>query len=62
MLAVEPPSSCLSEARRFVYVLPCLIEDWLKFGFSRDPLQCVRAPHCRSFEYFDLAHELFDRS
>lgn len=38
----------------FVYVVPCLFEDQLKLGFSRDPLDRLQALHRRYFEVFDL--------
>ena len=38
----------------FLYVLPCLGEDLLKLGFSRDPLARARALHGRYFEFFDI--------
>jgi hypothetical protein len=38
----------------FVYVLPCLGEDLLKLGMSRDPLGRFQALHPRWFDYFDL--------
>ncbi len=41
-------------ARCFVYVLPCAVEDHLKLGFSRDPLDRFQALHRRYFEVFDL--------
>lgn len=47
------PSS-LSEGRCFVYVLPCVIEDLLKLGFSRDPVGRLQTLHRRYFELFDL--------
>jgi len=40
--------------RAYCYVLPCCGEDILKLGFSRDPLQRMRALHGRWFEFFDL--------
>lgn len=52
----EPPypfASTSSAARAFVYVLPCHGEDWLKLGFSRDPLARMQALHPRFFEFFD---------
>lgn len=50
----RPPSNRLSDACSFACVLPYLIEDWLKLGFSRDPMQRVLAMHRRWFEFFDL--------
>lgn len=38
----------------FVYVLPCLGEDRLKLGMSRDPLDRLQALHPRWFDFFDL--------
>jgi hypothetical protein len=38
----------------FVYVLPCLGEDLLKLGMSRDPLGRFQALHPRWFDFFDL--------
>jgi hypothetical protein len=38
----------------FVYVLPCLGEDLLKLGMSRDPLDRIQTQHPRWFELFDL--------
>lgn len=38
----------------FVYVLPCLGEDLLKLGMSRDPLDRARSLHPRWFDFFDL--------
>jgi hypothetical protein len=38
----------------FVYVLPCLGEDRLKLGMSRDPLVRVQALQGRWFDFFDL--------
>jgi len=40
--------------RAYCYVLPCCGEDILKLGFSRDPLQRMRALNRRWFEFFDL--------
>ncbi len=34
-------------------MLPCVGEDWLKLGFSRDPLTRMQALHPRFFEFFD---------
>lgn len=53
---LEPPypfASTSSAARAFVYVLPCHGEDWLKLGFSRDPLARMQALHPRFYEFFD---------
>lgn len=38
----------------YVYVLPCVVEDFLKLGFSRDPAARFDAFHARYFEVFDL--------
>lgn len=38
----------------YVYVLPCVVEDFLKLGFSRDPAARFDAFHPRYFEVFDL--------
>jgi hypothetical protein len=38
----------------FVYVLPCLGEDLLKLGMSRDPFDRFQSLHSRWFEFFDL--------
>jgi hypothetical protein len=38
----------------FVYVLPCLGEDLLKLGMSRDPLARCQSLHPRWFDFFDL--------
>jgi hypothetical protein len=38
----------------FVYVLPCLGEDLLKLGMSRDPLSRFQALQPRWFDFFDL--------
>jgi hypothetical protein len=43
-----------SQARSYVYVLPCVGEDLLKVGFSRDPLQRMQTLHARWFEFFDI--------
>jgi hypothetical protein len=40
----------------FVYVLPCLGEDLLKLGMSRDPLDRFQTLHPRWFDFFDLDH------
>lgn len=52
----DPPypfASTSSAARAFLYVLPCHGEDWLKLGFSRDPLTRMQSLHPRFFEFFD---------
>lgn len=38
----------------FVYVLPCMGEDLLKLGMSRDPLGRFQSLHPRWFDFFDL--------
>lgn len=43
-----------SEGLSYVYVLPCVCEDLLKLGFSRDPLARMQALHPRYYEFFDL--------
>jgi T5orf172 domain. len=43
-----------STGRTYVYVLPCLGEDLLKVGFTRDPLQRFCTLHRRFFAFFDL--------
>jgi hypothetical protein len=50
----NPVPRFASRGRAFVYVLPCRDEDLLKIGFSRDPLQRMRALHRRFFDFFDL--------
>ena len=50
----SPVPRFASRGRAFVYVLPCRDEDLLKIGFSRDPLQRMRALHRRFFDFFDL--------
>lgn len=47
-----------SRGRTFVYVLPCREQDLLKVGYSRDPLQRLRALHRRFFDVFDLERAL----
>ncbi len=47
-------SSVLSQGRCYVYVLPCVYEDILKLGFSRDPVGRLQALHRRYFDFFDL--------
>ena len=41
-----------------LYVLPCVGEDLLKLGFSRDPLARMQQLHPRWFEFFDLDRAL----
>src|SRR6187549_206059 len=43
-----------ASGRSFVYVLPCLGEDLLKLGMSRDPLDRFQNLHRRWFDFFDL--------
>lgn len=43
-----------SSGPSFVYVIPCLGEDLLKLGMSRDPLDRIRTLHPRWFDAFDL--------
>ena len=38
----------------FVYVFPCLGEDLLKLGMSRDPLDRIQSLHPRWFDFFDI--------
>jgi len=38
----------------FLYVIPCLGEDLLKLGMSRDPLDRFQTLHPRWFDFFDL--------
>jgi hypothetical protein len=38
----------------FLYVLPCVAEDLLKLGLSRDPLDRLQTLHPRWFDFFDL--------
>jgi len=47
-------TSLIGEGLCFVYVLPCVWEDLLKLGFSRDPLARAQSLHPRWFEFFDL--------
>lgn len=43
-----------SSGPSFVYVIPCLGEDLLKLGMSRDPLERFQTLHPRWFDFFDL--------
>ena len=43
-----------ASGRSFVYVIPCLGEDLLKLGMSRDPLGRFQSLHPRWFNFFDL--------
>jgi hypothetical protein len=54
ILAADFGSSTLSEGQCFVYVFPCVWEDLLKLGFSRDPLSRLQSLHRRWFEFFDI--------
>lgn len=38
----------------YVYIMPCVVEDFLKLGFSRDPAARIHAFQPRYFEVFDL--------
>ncbi len=42
-----------------VYVLPHRAEEFLKLGFSRDPLQRMQNLHRRYFDFFDFDRALF---
>ena len=57
MTPVDPrdPASIrsLSRGRCYLYVAPCINEDLLKLGFSRDPLERLQSLHRRWFELFD---------
>lgn len=52
--AVDRRTRLSSRGTAFVYVLPCAHDAILKLGFSRDPLQRMRALNTRYFEFFDL--------
>jgi hypothetical protein len=54
----DPAGRTASRGACFVYVAPCAYEDLLKLGFSRDPLDRLRALHPRYFEVFDLERAL----
>lgn len=43
-----------SRGLSYLYVVPLVVEDQLKLGFSRDPLQRLASLHARWFEVFDL--------
>lgn len=43
-----------SRGTAWLYVLPCVWEDLLKLGISRDPLARMQTLHARYFEFFDL--------
>lgn len=49
-----PPWRTVPRGRSFAYLLPARDEDVAKIGFSRDPLQRMRALHARYFDFFDL--------
>lgn len=51
-------TGCLGDGCSFVYVLPYADEDWLKLGFSTNPLSRFQAFHRRWFEVFDLQRAL----
>ncbi len=58
------PWRTVARGRSFTYLLPARDEDLAKFGFSRDPMQRMRALHVRWFEFFDLERGVlveFDR-
>lgn len=44
----------MSQGRCYLYVFPCAYEDFLKLGFSRDPLSRLQALHPRYYEVFDI--------
>lgn len=48
MVYILTPMAC------YVYVLPCVVEDFLKLGFSRNPAARFDAFHPRYFDVFDL--------
>lgn len=50
----NPSGRTPSRGRCFLYVLPCVFEDQLKLGFSRNPLDRLQTLHRRYFEVFDL--------
>jgi hypothetical protein len=54
----QPRPRLISQGRAFVYVLPCVFEDILKVGFSRDPVARLQTLHRRYFEFFDLESAL----
>lgn len=43
-----------SSGPSFVYVIPCIGEDILKLGMSRDPLERFQTLHPRYFDFFDF--------
>ena len=42
-----------------VYILPHRVEEFLKLGFSRDPLRRMQSLHPRYFEFFDIERAIF---
>jgi hypothetical protein len=42
----------------YVYVFPCVYEDYCKLGFTRDPLLRIQSFHSRWYEFFDLQRSL----
>ena len=50
----EGPWRPAASGPSFLSVLPCLGEDLLKLGMSRDPLDRFQALHPRWFDFFDL--------
>ena len=52
--ADDRPWRPASSGPSFVYVAPCVGEDLLKLGMSRDPLDRFQSLHPRWFDFFDL--------
>ncbi|MUV14419.1 GIY-YIG nuclease family protein [Noviluteimonas gilva] len=50
----DPAGRTQSRGRCHLYVLPVVVEDLLKLGFSRDPLARLQQLHPRWYEQFDL--------
>ena len=50
----DPAGRTHSRGRCHLYVLPVVVEDLLKLGFSRDPLARLQQLHPRWYEQFDL--------
>lgn len=50
----DPAGATHSRGRCHLYVLPVVVEDLLKLGFSRDPLVRLQQLHPRWYEQFDL--------
>lgn len=50
----DPAGPTQSRGRCHLYVLPLVVEDLLKLGFSRDPLVRLQQLHPRWYEQFDL--------